>query len=95
VNKNAFIQKSKSELKHQENFIEFNMKWDNNMREYEEEGKKLEDILIKKHFEAFQQMEEELEKSTPQRAKDSADLLNLRKREENLVKQKLYFVHIY
>ena len=67
------------------------MKWDNKMKEYEEEAKKLEDVLMKKHFEAYQQMEEELEKSTPQKTKDSADLLNLRKREENLVKQKLYF----
>ena len=61
------------------------------MKEYEEESKKIEDVLIKKHFEALQQMEGELEKNTPKKPKDSAELLNLRKREEQLVKQKLYF----
>ena len=76
-------------MKHQEDFIEFNLKWDNKMKEYEEEAKKLEDVLMKKHFEAQQQMEEELEKTTPEKTKDSAELLNLKKREEHLVKQKL------
>lgn len=59
------------------------------MKEYEEESRKIEDMLRKKHFEAVQQMEEELEKSTPKKPKDSAELLNLRKREAELVKQKL------
>lgn len=76
-------------MKHQEEFTEFNMKWDNKMKEYEEEAKKLEEVLINKHLEAYQKLEQELEESIPKKPKDSAELLNLKKREENLVKQKL------
>lgn len=76
-------------MKHKEDFVEFNLAWDNKMREYQEEATKLEEVLINKHLEALQKMTEELEESIPKKQKDSAELLNLKKREENLVKQKL------
>lgn len=59
------------------------------MKEYEDEAKKLEEVMINKHMEAYEKMKESLEQSIPQKPKDSAELLNLRKREEHLVKQKL------
>lgn len=59
------------------------------MSEYEEESKKLEEVMINKHMEAYEKYKESLENEMPKKPKDSAELLNLKKREENLVKQKL------
>ena len=58
------------------------------MVEYEEESKKIEQQLIDKQEQEVATVTEELEKSLPEKPKDNVELLNLKKMEEQLAKQK-------
>lgn len=60
------------------------------MEEFQSEAKKIEESLLIKQAEFFKNFEQELEKSLPMKPKESAELLNLKKIEEQLAQQKEY-----
>ena len=60
------------------------------MEEFISEAKKIEESLLIKQNEFYKNFEQEIEKSLPQKPKESAELLNLRKVEEQLAQQKEY-----
>eukprot|EP00828_Plagiopyla_frontata_P041928 TRINITY_DN6129_c0_g1_i12.p2 TRINITY_DN6129_c0_g1~~TRINITY_DN6129_c0_g1_i12.p2 ORF type:complete len:210 (+),score=56.44 TRINITY_DN6129_c0_g1_i12:148-777(+) len=68
----------------------FNQFWDTKMQEFDEKATQIEEETITRQEEELQKFEEELEESLPQKPKDSAELLNHRKIEEQLAKQKDY-----
>ena len=74
-----------------EEFNEFNKFWDKKMYEFAEEGFKIENEIIEKHKEDLIKFEEELEKSIPIKYRENSEILNLRKIEGALVKQREYF----
>ncbi len=57
------------------------------MQEFNEQATQIEDQMIQRHQMESQKFLEELEKSIPVKPKDSAELLNLRKIQENLARQ--------
>lgn len=60
------------------------------MEEYINEAKKIEESLLIKQNEFNKTFEQEIEKSIPSKPKESAELLNLKKVEEQLALQKEY-----
>lgn len=58
--------------------------------EFEMEAQKMKAQLKSKHEEEFNQFVQELEDSIPANPKDSAEVLSLRKQEEQLAKQEQY-----
>ena len=75
---------------HTEEFNNFNVFWDKKLEEYISEAKKIEESLLIKQAEFYKTFEQEIEKSIPLKPKESAELLNLRKVEEQLAVQKEY-----
>jgi len=75
---------------HTEEFNNFNVFWDKKMEEYINEAKKIEESLLIKQNEFNKTFEQEIEKSIPSKPKESAELLNLKKVEEQLALQKEY-----
>jgi len=60
------------------------------MLEFDEEARKIEQELIDRQKEEFSKVQDELEKAIPFKPKDSSEVLNLKKIEEHLAKQKNY-----
>ncbi|KAM3134506.1 hypothetical protein pb186bvf_013320 [Paramecium bursaria] len=78
------------EKAHLDEFNQFNEFWDQKMAEFDQEASKVRDQTLKRHDEELQTFTEELENSIPVKPKDSAELLALRKTEEQLAKQENY-----
>lgn len=82
------MQRNEVEKGHLEEFNQFNMFWDQKMGGFEEEAKKVESDLVGRQEMEFRQIQEELEKTIPFKPKESSEILNLRKIEEHMAKQK-------
>ena len=61
------------------------------MIEFNEQAMNIEEQMINKHQQELVKFLDELENSISTKPKDSTELLNLRKIEESLAKQKEYF----
>lgn len=55
---------------------------------FDEEAKKVEQELIMRQEQEYRQIQEELDKTIPYKPKESSEVLNLRKIEEHMAKQK-------
>jgi hypothetical protein len=58
------------------------------MRDLENRCKEQEDIMDHKHREEFENRTEDFKKKTPEKAKPTAEILNLKKIQDNLARQK-------
>ena len=64
------------------------------MIEFNEQAMFIEEQMMIKHNQELVKFLEELENSLSTKSKDSAELLNLRRIQESLAKQKEYFYHL-
>ncbi len=71
---------------HLEEFNMFNEIWDNRMVQFNERAQQLEEEMIEKHKGELEEFLRSLDESLPEKPKDSSELLNMRKIEDNLVK---------
>lgn len=71
-------------------FNQFNQHWDQRMNEFQQHGMSLIKALEDKHMKALDDYSMDLEKDLPNTFKPSAELLNLRKIQLSLAKQKNY-----
>ena len=71
-------------------FNEFNEFWDKKMAEFNEQAAAIEEQMMIRHQEEMRKFLEELEMSIPTKPRDSAEILNLRKIQQTLAKQKDY-----
>lgn len=85
---NKYVQKQKVEEEQMNEFSEFNEFWDRKMQEFNEQAAAIEEQMIQRHQDEMRKFLEELEMSLPVKPKDSAELLNLRKIQQTLAKQK-------
>ncbi|CAD8099940.1 unnamed protein product [Paramecium primaurelia] len=83
-------QKDQAEKAHMEEYNQFNQFWDNKMVNFNEEAKQVEIELQNRQQNEYKQLQEELERTTPYKPKESSEILNLKKIEEHLAKQKNY-----
>ncbi len=82
--------KLKVEQAHLEEFNGFNAEWDERMRTFEEQAKGEEEKLEQRHKEQFDAQTEAINRKLPERPKPSAEVLNLKKIQANLARQKEY-----
>ena len=71
-------------------FNQFNQQWDQRMNEFQQHGHGLLKAMEERHIKELEDYSGELEKSLPNIFKPSAELLNMRKIQLNLAKQKNY-----
>lgn len=71
-------------------FNQFNQQWDQRMNEFQQHGHGLLKAMEERHIKELDDYSAELEKSLPNIFKPSAELLNMRKIQLNLAKQKNY-----
>ncbi|CAD8133990.1 unnamed protein product [Paramecium pentaurelia] len=83
-------EKQEIEKAHLDEFNQFNTFWDQKMIEFDQEAQKVKEQTLQRHEDELRQFSEELENSIPIKPKDSAELLALRKTEEQLAKQENY-----
>eukprot|EP01017_Pseudomicrothorax_dubius_P018650 TRINITY_DN2059_c0_g1_i1.p1 TRINITY_DN2059_c0_g1~~TRINITY_DN2059_c0_g1_i1.p1 ORF type:complete len:293 (-),score=108.02 TRINITY_DN2059_c0_g1_i1:139-1017(-) len=83
-------EKLEIEEAHLSEFNQFNEFWDKKMQQFSEEAAQAEQEMTARHQEELAKFEEELNNSLPPQPKGSSELLNLRKIEENLARQKDY-----
>ncbi|CAD8091950.1 unnamed protein product [Paramecium primaurelia] len=83
-------QEQEIERAHLEEYNQFNQFWDEKMQKFNDEASAVESELLNKQQNEFNKVSEELERTIPSRPKESSDVLNLKKREEYLAKQKKY-----
>lgn len=83
-------EKKEIEEAHLGEFKQFEAFWDGKIAEFQEEASRAEEETVQRQQEELVRFEEELQKSMPARPKDSSDVLNLKKIEENLAKQQEY-----
>lgn len=76
------------EQAHLEEFNGFNQEWDKRMKEYEDEAKADEEKLEEKHKKEFEEKTDQFKAKIPERPKPSSEVLNLKKIQANLAKQK-------
>lgn len=69
---------------------EFNKYWDSKFLEYQEESEKLESETLERHQREGQEFEEVVEQSIPMGKRQTSEIINLRKVEEQLAKQEDY-----
>ena len=62
------------------------------MLEFEEDGRKIEKETAERHKEDLEKFENELESSIPLKFRENREILNLKKIEGALVKQREYFI---
>ena len=67
-------------------FEDFNRYWDSRYNDFNEQVRILEDELIQRHKQEQMEFMERIEDILPQHPKETSDMLNLGKIEENLVK---------
>ncbi|CAD8201619.1 unnamed protein product [Paramecium octaurelia] len=91
-----YQQEQEIERAHLEEFNQFNRFWDEKMQKFNDEASAVEQELLNKQQNEFNKVSEELERTIPSKPKESSDVLNLKKREEYLAKQKKYpFFYIF
>jgi len=78
------------EQAHLEEFNGFNQEWDGKMRQYEEAKKAEEERLEEKHKKEFEEKTEQFKTKIPEKPKPSSEVLNLKRIQANLAKQKEY-----
>ena len=78
------------EQAHIKQYQEFNEHWDRELQQSQQEDSKEIQVLEEKHTQDIQVNRQTLEEKLSQQFKSSAELLNLRKIEANLAKQKNY-----
>lgn len=83
-------EKRQVEMAHLEEISDFNKYWDGKMIEYQQEAERMESDSIERHEKELVEFEEEIERSLAQCKKESGEIINLRKIEENLAKQEKY-----
>jgi len=83
------------EQAHMEEFNGFNQAWDQRMNEFEQKSKEDQEKMENKHQEEFSEMTEQIKTKIPEKPKPSSEILNLKKIQMNLVKQKEYWIFIY
>lgn len=83
-------QKLEIEQTHLEEFNAFNKIWDDKMRDLEGKCKDQEEMMENKHKQEFDTRTEEFNKRTSANAKPTAEILNLKKIQDNLARQKDY-----
>ena len=71
-------------------FNQFNQQWDQRMNEFQQHGHGLLKAMEERHIRELEDHSAELEKTLPNIFKPSAELLNMRKIQLNLAKQKNY-----
>ena len=71
-------------------FNQFNQQWDQRMNEFQQHGHGLLKAMEERHIRELEDYSAELDKSLPNIFKPSAELLNMRKIQLNLAKQKNY-----
>lgn len=71
-------------------FNQFNQQWDQRMNEFQQHGHGLLKAMEERHIRELEDYAAELEKTLPNIFKPSAELLNMRKIQLNLAKQKNY-----
>lgn len=76
------------EQAHLEEFNGFNKVWDDKMKDFEEKAKMEQSIIETKHKEKFEESTAALQSKLAEKAKPSAEILNLKKIQVNLAKQK-------
>jgi hypothetical protein len=76
------------EQAHMEEFNGFNQVWDDRMKEYEDKSKAEEEKIEEKHRAEFEQHTEQFKSKLPEKPKPSAEVLNLKRIQANLAKQK-------
>ncbi|KAM3133494.1 hypothetical protein pb186bvf_014336 [Paramecium bursaria] len=85
-----FQEKNEFEKTHQEELNSFNQFWDGKVKEFIEQSTAMKEELIQRHQKDLESFIQELEESIPTAPKDSAELLSLKKQEEQLAKQESY-----
>ncbi|CAD8110728.1 unnamed protein product [Paramecium sonneborni] len=85
-----YQQEQEIERAHLEEFNQFNQFWDEKMQKFNDEASAVESDLLNRQQNEFNKVSEELERTIPLKPKESSDVLNLKKREEYLAKQKKY-----
>mmetsp|Transcript_25347 Transcript_25347/g.22386 ORF Transcript_25347/g.22386 Transcript_25347/m.22386 type:complete len:292 (+) Transcript_25347:23-898(+) len=83
-------EKLELEEAHVAEFNQFNEFWDKKMQEFNDQAQVIEEQMIQRHQEEMKKFLEELEMTISTRPRDSAELLNMRRIQENLAKQKEY-----
>jgi hypothetical protein len=78
------------EVAHIEEITEFNLYWDTKFMEYQQEAEKLEGETLSKHEHERAEFEEVVEQSIPVGKRETSEVINLRKVEEQLARQELY-----
>lgn len=71
-------------------FNQFNQKWDQNMNEFQQHGMGLIKAQEERQMKALEDYSKQLEEELPNIFKPSAELLNLKKIQLSLAKQKNY-----
>lgn len=71
-------------------FNQFNQNWDQRMNEFQQHGMSLIKALEDKHMQQLDEYSNELEKELSEIFKPSSELLNLKKIQISLAKQKNY-----
>ncbi|CAD8105761.1 unnamed protein product [Paramecium sonneborni] len=85
-----YQQEQEIERAHLDEFNQFNQFWDEKMQKFNDEASAVESDLLNRQQNEFNKVSEELERTIPIKPKESSDVLNLKKREEYLAKQKKY-----
>lgn len=81
-------QKLEIEQGHLEEFNAFNQLWDGKHAELEERSKELERQTDERHKKEFEDATEHFKMKTPEKAKPTAEILNLKRIQDNLARQK-------
>ena len=79
------------EQAHLEEFNGFNESWDNKMKAFEEHAREEEEKMEMRHRQEFENATSTILSKLPEKAKPSAEILNLKTILGNLAKQKKYF----
>ena len=69
----------------------FNKFWDDKMGQFTSQSKTMEQDLKKKHDDELAKTKANLDQTLPVKVKESSELLNLRKMQEHMAKQKKQF----
>jgi len=83
-------EKLEIEQAHLVEFNEFNREWDEKMNDFHSHAQILEKGMLEKHEQEIMEFRDNIDHNLPERPKLSAELLNQRKIQENLARQKDY-----
>lgn len=78
------------EAAHCEEMSQFNKYWDSKFMEYQEEAERLQNETLEKHQREGEEFAEVVEQSIPMGKRETSEIINLRKVEEQLAKQEDY-----